>query len=311
MEPKINYTIVGAFVVVLGILLVGIVVWLGKGYDRTVYDRYLAYMTESVAGLNVDAPVKYRGVEVGKVREIVLDPDDPERVRLTLDIVRGTPIKEDTVAVLHVQVLTGLAIIDLTGGSREAPPLTAKPGEPYPVIKTKPSLLVRFDQEVTQLLNNLNQITHDMSEFLDVETRSTIEQLLDDVGSVAHRLAAQQDRLERGLVHAAQSLEHLDRTTGYMETQLPPLIRQLGQSAAALEAMSERVAHTSAVLGSAVERTAPDWQRFTAQTLPEVDALIAELRTMTATLQRIAHQVEQEPQSLLFGRSTEPRGPGE
>ena len=66
MEPKVNYVVVGIFVVLLGFLLVAVVLWLGKGLDREVYDRYYAYMEESVAGLSVDAAVKYRGVEVGR-----------------------------------------------------------------------------------------------------------------------------------------------------------------------------------------------------------------------------------------------------
>ncbi|MBK7977631.1 MAG: MCE family protein [Deltaproteobacteria bacterium] len=68
-----------------------------------------------------------RGVEVGVVREIALDPGDPSE-RLTLDIVHGTPVKTDSVAVLSSQGLTGIAYVDLGGGSREAPPLAARPG---------------------------------------------------------------------------------------------------------------------------------------------------------------------------------------
>ncbi|RMH32759.1 MAG: MCE family protein [Nitrospirae bacterium] len=311
MEPRINYTIVGAFVIVLGVVLVGIVLWLGKGYDRQVYDRYYAFMGESVSGLNVNAPVKYRGVEVGRVAEIVLDPDNPERVRLTLDIVRGTPIKEDTVAVLNVQVLTGLAIVDLTGGSRDAKPLTARPGEPYPVIKTKPSLLVRFNESATLLLNNLNRVTEALAMVLDDETRKTIDRLLTDVAQVTHQLAAHDHEVGKSVTYAVRTLKNLERVTQHLTAQLPALMSRVQTSAAALENMSRRVAQTSTRLDAAVERTAPDLQRFAAQTLPEASTLIAELRDLTATLQRVAQQLEREPQSLLFGRSAEPRGPGE
>jgi phospholipid/cholesterol/gamma-HCH transport system substrate-binding protein len=141
MEPKVNYTLVGLFVVLFTAALVGVVLWLGNGEYRTSYDRYYAYMQESVSGLSVNSPVKYRGVEVGRVKEIVLNPDNPEEVRLTMDIARGTPVKADTLAVLDTQGLTGLAIVNLTGGSRESPPLEAKPDQIYPVIKSGPSLL--------------------------------------------------------------------------------------------------------------------------------------------------------------------------
>src|SRR5574341_1438561 len=116
MEPKVNYTLVGLFVVLFTAGLVSVVLWLGKGEYRMAYDRYYAYMTESVSGLSVNSPVKYRGVEVGRVKEIILNPDNPEEVRLTLDIARGTPVKEDTLAALDIQGLTGLAIVNLAGG---------------------------------------------------------------------------------------------------------------------------------------------------------------------------------------------------
>lgn len=140
MEPKVNYVLVGSFVTLLGAgILVGIL-WLGKSDYRGSYDRYVAYMKESVAGLSIDSTVKYRGVDVGRVKDIALRPDNPEEVLLTLDIIRGTPIKTDTIAVLETQGLTGLATINLTGGSREASSLQALEGQAYPVLKTGPSL---------------------------------------------------------------------------------------------------------------------------------------------------------------------------
>ena len=153
MEPKVNYLVVGLFVAVLGATILAGILWLGKTDYRGAYERYEAYMRESVAGLSVDSTVKYRGVDVGRVREIALNPDNPEEVRLTLDISRGTPIKTDTIAVLETQGLTGLATINLTGGSREAPPLQALEGQAYPVIKTGPSLMFRLDDAISRLLS--------------------------------------------------------------------------------------------------------------------------------------------------------------
>ena len=105
-----NYAIVGAFVLVLGSALIAGVLWLASGGAfQTKYDSYLAIMEESVSGLNLNAPVKYNGVDVGKVRAIQLDPANADHVWLTFAIERGTPIRQDTVAVLKTQGLTGIA----------------------------------------------------------------------------------------------------------------------------------------------------------------------------------------------------------
>ena len=113
METKVRYVVVGTFVVLLGAVSVGIFLWLTRGVERTLYDRYHAYFRESVSGLGPNAPVKYRGVDVGRVKEIGINTNNVEEVRLALDIARGTPVKADTVATLKLQGLTGLAFLDL------------------------------------------------------------------------------------------------------------------------------------------------------------------------------------------------------
>ncbi|MBP8120458.1 MAG: MCE family protein, partial [Burkholderiales bacterium] len=96
-----NYAVVGAFVLALGAVLVAGILWIASGGAfQKKYDHYLAIMEESVSGLNLNAPVKYNGVEVGKVRSIALDPVKPQNVRLVFAIERGSPIKQNTLAVL-------------------------------------------------------------------------------------------------------------------------------------------------------------------------------------------------------------------
>lgn len=166
MEEKVNLAVVGAFVLILSAALIGGVLWLSSGVPyRTTHDTYHVYMKESVSGLNLNAPVRYRGVEVGRVRKIELAPGNVEQVQLTLAIASDTPVKTDTIAVLQTQGLTGIAFVDLTGGSRNAPPLQAKDGEPYPVINTGPSLMVRLDAslvDASQAIKNIARLSEDL-----------------------------------------------------------------------------------------------------------------------------------------------------
>ena len=85
MEPKVNYILVGAFVVLLGATILGAIFWLGKTDYRGIYDRYYVYTRESVAGLSVDSTVKYRGVDVGRVKQVILNPENAEEVRQLLE----------------------------------------------------------------------------------------------------------------------------------------------------------------------------------------------------------------------------------
>ncbi len=320
MEPKVNYVLVGSFVALLGAAALAGILWLGKTDYRGVYDRYEAYMRESVAGLSVNSTVKYRGVDVGRVKDIALNPGNPEEVRLTLDIARGTPIKTDTIAVLETQGLTGLATINLTGGSREAPPLQALEGQEYPVIKTGPSLFFRLDEAISRLLSekglskllaDLDTVAKGAAEILDEENRSALKRTIKDLSDVAQTVAAHKEQLNRGLTGAAQSADNLVKVTASLNEQVPVLLARINKSAAALRTLTEELAQTSKAVGSVVKETRPELEQFSRQTLPETGLLVTELRQLAGTLTRVARDLEREPNALVFGRTAPPRGPGE
>jgi phospholipid/cholesterol/gamma-HCH transport system substrate-binding protein len=320
MEPKVNYILVGSFVVVLGVAVLIGILWLGKTDYRGSYDRYEAYMKESVAGLSVDSTVKYRGVDVGRVKTIALNPDNPEEVLLTMDIVRGTPVKTDTIAVLETQGLTGLATINLTGGSRDAPPLQAREGQAYPVIKTGPSLFFRLDEAVTRLLSEegLAQLFVDLdtaakgaAKVLDDDNRTMLKRTIKDLSDVAQTIAAHKAQIELTLNGASRSANNLVKLTASLNAEVPILIAGINKSVAALGTATEELARTSKTVGAVVNEARPELQQFTGRTLPEAGLLVTELRQLTGTLTRVARELEREPSSLVFGRKAPSRGPGE
>lgn len=303
-----NYAIVGAFVLVLGTMMVVAVLWLASGGAfQKKYDLYLAIEDESVAGLNLNAPVKYNGVDVGKVRQIRLDPGNPERVNLLFAIERGTPIKEDTVAVLKIQGLTGIAYVELSGGARNAPPLRATAGSKYPVIRTKPSLSARLENVLTTVLAKLDSTSNNINAILSTENQAAFRSALADIATVAHTIAARKDSLDAGIANAARTFENASRATA----QIRPVIERIGRSADAIEKMGNEVARTSAGAGKTVNSVGADVKRFTAETLPELERLLGELSVLSTSVRRLAEQTERNPASLLFGRRPVPEGPGE
>lgn len=320
MEPKVSYILVGSFVLFLGAAVLTGILWLGKTDYRGSYDRYLTHMQESVAGLSVDSTVKYRGVDVGRVKAIALKSDNPEEVLLTLDIVRGTPIKTDTIAVLETQGLTGLATINLKGGSRDAPPLTVLEGHDYPVIKTGPSLFFRLDDAVSRLLSEkgLNKLLADMdlaakgaADVLDEENRTALKRTIKDLSDVAQTVVAHKAQIEQSLNGAAKSADNLVKLTASLNEQVPALLAGINKSVAALGTATDELARTSKTVGMVVNEARPELQQFTRRTLPEAGLLVTELRQLTSTLTRVAREVEREPSSLVFGKKPSVRGPGE
>jgi phospholipid/cholesterol/gamma-HCH transport system substrate-binding protein len=320
MEPKVNYVVVGSFMLLLGAAILAGILWLGKTDYRGSYDRYEAYMKESVAGLSVDSTVKYRGVEVGRIKAITLRQDNPEEVLVTLDIVRGTPVKTDTIAVLETQGLTGLATINLTGGSRDAQPLQAQEGQIYPVISTGPSLFVRLDHAVSRLLSeeglaqllvDLDAAAKGVAKVLDEDNRTRLTKTIKDFSDVAETIAGHKAQIEQSLNGAAKSAENLSKLTASLNAQVPPLLVEINKSVKALDVATEELGKTTKTVGTVVNDARPELQQFTKRTLPEAGQLVTELRQLTGTLTRVARELEREPSSLVFGRKTPSRGPGE
>jgi len=301
MEEKVNFAVVGVFVLVLGAALIAGVLWLSSGGAyRRAYDTYQTYMSESVSGLSRDAPVRYRGVEVGRVRRMALAPAHIEQVQLTLEIERGTPVKQDTVAVLRVQGLTGIAYVELTAGSNDSPRLETRPGEAYPVIRSGPSLMVRLDSAVSALMANVNRTGESMSALLDADNRRMFTQTLAQLQALTRTLAARSASIDSSLANAARTMDNTARLSG----DLPRLVERIQQSADRFDRMTGDVAQA----GTGVRA---DLRQAAGEIVPEVRVLASELREVTGSLRRFSDQLEQNPGMLLYGKPASRPGPGE
>ena len=307
MQRQINYAMVGLFVILLGAAWLAISLWLALGDLSIQYRTYRVYLDESVSGLYLDAPVKYRGVEIGKVSGIRLNPEVTGQVQLTLDIDATAPIKEDTIAVLTVQGLTGIAFVDLTGGSRESPPLQAQAGESYPVIQSGPSFFSRLDTSGTELMANLNVLLQAIANVVGAGGEQAMGDVLENIRQVTGVLAGRQAELDSSLQNTARLLEN----GALAAERLPALLARLDATAQAFETMAASVGGASERINTYIERSGSGVQQFSQQTLPELGALISELRRLADTLQGIGARLEDDPRVLIYGRELELPGPGE
>lgn len=306
----------------LGAILIAGILWLASGGKlQKKYDLYLAILEESVAGLNINAPVKYNGVDVGKVKSIELDPGNPELVRLIFAIERGTPIKVDTVAVLKTQGLTGIAYVELDGGAKNAAPLVASADEKYPVIQTKPSLGIRLETVLTSVLAKLDNTTSNIDSLLSIENRESFKQSLANISTVTKTIAARNAEIDAGIVNASLAAKNTARATQKLNPMIDKLepaieqlnvtIAQINRSAIAIEKVSNEAAIASASVSKTVESVGANIEHHTDETFPEVQRLLVELNELSVSLKRLSEQTERDPASLLRGRSPVPDGPGE
>lgn len=322
MEDKLNPTLVGAFVLLLGAALVGAVLWLsagvGGGKPTTAYQ---SIFSESVAGLNLDAPVKYLGVDVGKVRSIGIDPDNPRQVRLGLLIERGTPVKQDSEAVLKSQGLTGIAYVELSGGSAGSPVLEAGPDGAPPLIRSKPSLGARLENVMSTVLASLDRTSGNLNALLSADNQAAIQRSLADASAVLHTLAEQRGALAAGITdlattarHAAGASAQLGPTLAAVRPALErvgPALAKVEAAAASVDSMAQAAGQASGRAGQAAEAAAGAVQQLRGDALPGLERLLGELGPLVGSLRQLSEQLRSQPSSLLLGGAARTPGPGE
>lgn len=308
MDDRINYPLVGAFVLLGGALLVAAVLWLAAGLgSRQAEDAYQAVIRESVSGLDVNAPVKYLGVDVGKVDRIEIDPGNPQQVRLHFLIRRGTPIQQDSEAVLKSQGLTGIAYVELSGGSASSPPLRPGPDGQPPTIPFKMSLTARLENVLTNVLANIDRVSNNLNAVFDARNQSALRDTLADLAAVARTLAAEKATMASGLQDAARTA----RMAARAGEQLAPTLERVSRSAEAVARMAEAAGAASAKGGEAAAAARQGVQQLAADTLPELARLMAELQGLAASLRRLSEQATTSPGSLVLGTPPPRPGPGE
>ncbi|MGC9456826.1 MAG: MlaD family protein [Halothiobacillaceae bacterium] len=328
MESRVSYTAVGVFVLLLGALTVAAIFYLTEGVTRKVYDTYLVYALDSVTGLNPNASVKFRGVDVGHVSRIELDRSNPERVRLYLAIEQGVPITRDTVASLQMQGITGLLIIDLSAKGPDATPLEAGPDEEYPVIPYEHTLLSKLDDGITGALVTLNNLGDRLERLFSEENIQHLDRALRNVASLTDTLADHREDLAAFIEAGRSTAENTATLTARAETLMTrseSLISDGREAAQALTQVAQRAnetllrvesASTSArEAGDAATRLSETGretlEQVRAQTLPEFEQLLVQVNSLSREMTLLVNELRDDPRRLITGGPRQPAGPGE
>jgi phospholipid/cholesterol/gamma-HCH transport system substrate-binding protein len=134
MESDRHYFFEGLFLIVFAVAAAIVAVWLGRPGNRDDV-TYRIRFPDSVSGLAAGDTVKFRGVDVGTVGTLDIDPMDPRLVRVDVRLRKDTPVKTDTRASLAMKGITGVVFVELNGGDPAAKTLLeVTPGNEVPEI---------------------------------------------------------------------------------------------------------------------------------------------------------------------------------
>ncbi len=290
METRAAYVAVGAFVLVLLLGLVVAVMWLAHGQFNRKMVRYDTYFARVVTGLVDGSPVRISGVQVGHVVNVALDPKDPSRVRVTMEVAANAPIRSDSVASLEVQPLTGSAAIEITPGSIKAPPLQVKDGQKYPVIWSRESEMQMLVQSLPHLLENIVTVTDKLSQVMNEKNRAALTDTLANLNRVTSVAAAHSDDIDRLLNESAADAKALRQTIGAMNDAARRLDKVTDQAGVAIRNINGMVQENRRPL-----------RDFTRNGLDELRQLVANTQILVRAMTRTVDAIDRNPSRLLYG----------
>ena len=205
METRASYILVGAFVLGLLAALTGVAIWLaGVQFDRTP-TKYLTYFDGDVTGLGIGSPVRYRGIPVGSVIDIRLDAKNVERVQVLMEVSQDTPIKSDTVAQLALQGITGVAYVQLTGGTHAAALLKPKESDKIAVIASRQSVLQQVMNRLPQNIEKAVLVADRVSLLFDEKNLKAVSEILQNLQKLSGTMGSENSDLSKLLRDAREA----------------------------------------------------------------------------------------------------------
>ena len=302
MENKSHALAAGIFTILFGIAAAIAIWWLGQSDATTT--TYILETRRNVNGLNAQAQVRYRGIRAGKVETIEPDAADPRVILVRISLDDRFKLTRGSTAELGYQGVTGLAYVQIEDNGSSSEPLTGKDGEP-PRIALKATLFDTLDEKAGDIVNQINVVSLRLGKVLDEKNVQNFSRTLENVAGASDGLrempailASMREALsETNMRNLRQILAHVEKTAG----ESVPLTVEMRELVKSMSALSRRFDNLASSAGD----------ELTTGTLPRANALMRELETNSRQLSRVLESLENNPQMLLFGRSTAAPGPGE
>ncbi len=299
MENKSHALIAGVFALLLGAAALLALVWLRGSEDNL--REYVVVTKQNIGGLNPQAQVRYRGIRVGKVTDIRLDPEDTSNILITISVTDDLPLTRGTVAKLAYQGVTGIAHVLLIDTGKNPEPLVADHGKP-PRIAMIPSLLEEIGDSGSATLRQVQEVMASANALLNEENRRRFSATLANLESASGSMKPAVDNLNATLTQVRKLLDDRNvQNLSKASAEIGPLLADtrllIGKMQLATDKLDVAIGDAAAGGTSAL--------------MPRLNELATDISTASRQLSRVLKLLEDSPQGLVFGVPSASPGPGE
>lgn len=296
MENKAHALMAGIFTLVLLAAAILIGLWLNR--DRVERVPYELATKLSVPGLNPQAAVRYRGLDVGRVDEISFDPKVPGQILVHISVKPDTPITRSTYGTLGYQGVTGIAYVQLDDDGSNPVKVPSSKSQ-IARIEMRPSLLDNLQSKGMAILVQSEELTKRFNNLLAPANQKAMLDAFDNVSRAATEIEAIPHQLQPTL----DKLPALTRETQQTLASIAKLSKDVNRLTTALQASGGPIAKIS----DSADQLGAVANKIEFEALPLANDVRTTMRSVNRTLQGLSEQ----PQSILFGSPGMTPGPGE
>jgi len=299
MERDARYAVVALFALAAVAAAVAFVWWYSGQGDRRTYDRYEIHFEGSVSGLAQGSPVRYLGVDVGRVEHLSVSRKDPGRVRVVAEIDSEAPLSGATRARLGLLGLTGLLYIDLQldPEANAAAPLAQ--GEKHAVIPARKGDIEAFLEKLPDLVGHVGAVMVRIESLLGDENLAAVSDSLRNLREASAELPA----ISRDAAALAVELRRTSAEVASLAQRMQAIASssqpELEASLASTRAATEKLARTAESLERIVAGNEAALAGFAGSGVADLQQLVVDVREASVEVRGLARALRDQPASLL------------
>jgi phospholipid/cholesterol/gamma-HCH transport system substrate-binding protein len=300
MERDAHYVAVGAFILLVIAMGVGFVLWYTDANDGREYERYEIYFTGSVSGLDRGSPVRFLGVDVGRVRRLQIDTGNASRVHVVVEVDKTAPISAATRASLGLQGVTGLLYVNLKEASdvdRTAPLMQ---GNRYPVIEAVESDFDAFLASLPEMMGRANTLLERFTRVVSDENLNGIAESIKGMRDTMTSMPRTAKDVQQLVVELRSTVAELHGAAEALRGMTDDARPEIHSALARMNDIANNLAEASARVDRFTQKSEVQLGNFSEQGLFELERLMRETRQAAREFRDLSRSLQENPSQILY-----------